>query len=77
MEKMLFKDISYLELWQVFCSAEQNHLSNFGRGYYEEQFCEIIFELGQVVQEEMSFKRFLIYSSGCPHVRWRGIFMKF
>ena len=29
MEEMPFKDISYLELWQPFCSAEQNH---FGSG---------------------------------------------
>ena len=36
-EEMLFKDISYLELWQPFCSAEQNNLCNFGRGCYEEQ----------------------------------------
>ena len=35
---MPFKGISYLELWQPFCSAEQNHLCYFGRGYYEEQF---------------------------------------
>ena len=41
---MLFKDISYLELWQPFCSAERNHLCTFGRGY-EEQFCEIILNL--------------------------------
>ena len=33
-EDMLFKDISYMELWQPFCSAEQNHLCKFGRGYY-------------------------------------------
>ena len=39
----MFKDISYLELCQPFCSAEQNHLCNFGRGCCEEQFCEIIF----------------------------------
>ena len=44
---MLFKDISYLELWQPFCSVEGNHLCIFGRGYYEEQFCEIILNLGQ------------------------------
>ena len=44
---MLFKDISYLELWQPFCSAEQNHLCNFSGGCYEEQFCEIILNLGQ------------------------------
>ena len=43
---MLFKGISYLELWQPFCSAERNHLCNFGRGYYEEQFCEIILNFG-------------------------------
>ena len=43
---MSFKDISYLELWQTFCSAEQNHyLCNSGRGYHEEQFCEIILNL--------------------------------
>ena len=47
MEEMLFKDISYLKLWQTFCPAEQNHLCNFGRGCYEEQFCEIILNLCQ------------------------------
>ena len=35
-EEMQFKDISYLELWLPFCSAEWNHLCKFGRGYYEE-----------------------------------------
>ena len=44
---MLLKDISYLELCQPFCSAEWNYLCKFGRGYYEEQFCEIILNLGQ------------------------------
>ena len=38
---MSFKDISYLELWQPFCSAKLNHLCNFVRVYTEEQFCEI------------------------------------
>ena len=47
MEEMLFKDISYLELWQPFCSTERNHLCNFGRECYEERFCEIILNLGQ------------------------------
>ena len=28
----------------------------FSRGYYEKQFCEIYFEFGQMVPEEMSFK---------------------
>ena len=34
-------------IWQTFCSAECNSLCNFGRGYYEEQFCELILNLGQ------------------------------
>ena len=51
---MPFKDFSYLELWRPICSAEGNHLCNFGRGYQEEQFCEIILSL-----EEMSFIYFL------------------
>ena len=38
----------------------------------EEQFCEIIFEFGPVVQEEMSFKKILIWSSCGPCVLWRG-----
>ena len=46
-EETSFKDISYLELWQPLCSAEHNHLCNLGRGYPEEQFCEIILNLGQ------------------------------
>ena len=44
---MPFKDISYLELWQSFCPAVQNHLCNLSRGCYEERFCEIILNLGQ------------------------------
>ena len=46
-EELFFKDISYLELWRLFCSAERNHLCNFGRGYSEEQLCEIILNLDQ------------------------------
>ena len=44
---MPFRGISYLELWQPFFSAKHNHLCNFGKGYYEEQFCEIILNLGR------------------------------
>ena len=47
MEEMRFKEISYLELWQPFCSAEWNLECNFGRECYQEQFCEIILNLGQ------------------------------
>ena len=42
---MSFKDISYLELWQLLCSAGRIHLCNFGREHHEEQFCEIILNL--------------------------------
>ena len=68
---MLFKAISYLELWWPSCSAEQNHLGNFGRGHYKEHICVNYFELGPVVQE-MSFKIFLTLTSGC-HLVLRSI----
>ena len=42
---MSFKEISHLELWLPFCSAEWNHLCNFRREYHEEQFCKIILNL--------------------------------
>ena len=56
---MLLKGISYLKLWQPFCSAEGNHLCNFGRGYYEEQFCKIILNLGQWLRRRCGLKEFL------------------
>ena len=45
---MLFKEVSYLELWWHFFSVEQNHFCNFGRGHHE----------------EYSVKLFLIWTSG-------------
>ena len=66
-EVMSFKCISYLELWQPFCSAERNHFCNFDRGYQEEQFCNH-YEFGSVVK--MSCKRFLIWSFDDPPVQW-------
>ena len=42
---MAFEVFYYQDSWQPFCSVEYNHLCNFGRGYYEEQFCEIILNL--------------------------------
>ena len=47
---MSFKYISYLELCRPFCSVERNHICNFGRGNYVEQFCEFIPNLGQLFQ---------------------------
>ena len=66
---MAFKDISYLELWRPFCLAERNHLCNFGRGYYEEQFWEIILNLDQWFRRRCLIKIFLIWSSGGPFVQ--------
>ena len=46
-QEMSFTNISYLGLVLPFCSVERNHLCNFGKGLYEEQFCEIILNLDQ------------------------------
>ena len=51
---------------------EQNHFCNLKRGHHGEHSCEF-YEFGPVVQEEMLFKRFLIWSSGNPPVQWSGI----
>ena len=45
-------------IWQTFCSAECNSLCNFGRGY-EEQFCELILNLGQWFRSRCRLKDFL------------------
>ena len=64
---MLFKGISDLELWQPFSSVEHNHLCNLVEGIMRNNSVNY-FEFGSVVQEKMSFKRFLIWSSGRPPV---------
>ena len=46
-------------------------LCNFDRGYPEEQFYKNYFEFGPVVQEEITFERFHIWSSGSHPVQWR------
>ena len=58
-EEILLKGISYLELWQPFCSAQRTHLCNFRRGYQEEHFCEIILNLGQWFRRRCLLKDFL------------------
>ena len=50
---MPFKDISYLELCQPFCSSERNHLCNFGEGIMRNKSV-IFFELGPVVQGDVA-----------------------
>ena len=76
-EEMPFKGISYLELWQHFCSAERNYLCNFGRRYYEEQFCEIILNLGQWFRRRCCVKDFI--SGALADLLFRGAepFMQF
>ena len=71
-EEMLFKDISYLEFRRPFCYAELDHLCNFGRGYQEEQFCEIILNLDQCFRRRCVSKIYLIWSSGSPYVQRSG-----
>ena len=58
-EEMLLKENSYLELWWPFCSGECNHLCNFGRGYQEDQFSEIILNLDQWFRRRCHLKDFL------------------
>ena len=69
---MLVKDISYLELCQPFCSTEQNHLCNFGRGCLKGQFCEIILNLDLWDRRRCHLKICPILSSGNPPVRLSG-----
>ena len=51
---------------------EHNNLCNFGRGHYEEHFCEIILNLDQWLSRGCRLKIFLIYSSGGPSVQQSG-----
>ena len=69
---MSFKDVSYLEPWQLSCLAERNHLGNFGRGHYENNFCEIILNLDQWLRSGSRFKKYLIWRSGGQLVRRSG-----
>ena len=53
---MLFKDISYLKLWQAFCSEQPNHLCNFSSWALWGIFLSNFIEFGPVIQEEILFK---------------------
>ena len=66
---MPFKDISYLQLWRPFRSAQQNHLCNFCRGYQEKQFCQIILNLDQWFNRRCTLKIFLIWSFCGPFIQ--------
>ena len=49
-----------------------NLLCNFDRGLQNGQFCEIILNFEQVVQEEMSFLKIILWSPGGPFVQRSG-----
>ena len=61
---MLFEDIFLSGALAAFYSAEQNHLFNFSRGCYEEQFCEIILNLDWWFRRRCRLKIFLNWRSG-------------
>ena len=71
-KEVSFKDIFCIELWQPLCLVEWNHLCNFYRRYYEEQFCEIILNLYQWVRRRYLLTVFLIWRFGGPFVQWAG-----
>ena len=50
-----------------------SHLCNFGRGYQEEQICEIILNLDHWFRSRCLLKIFLIWSSGSPFVQRSGV----
>ena len=54
-QEMSFKDISYLELWQPLCSVDWNHVCNIGRRHHEEQSCEIILNLDEMLFKGISY----------------------
>ena len=79
---MPFKDISSIEIWRPFCSAEQNHLCNFGRGNPEEQFCEIILNLDLWYRKRCCFgpffseaEPFVHFNRGYPEKRFSEIIL--
>ena len=71
-EKIPFKCTSYLELWQPFVRRSVTICAILVEGIKRNNSV-IFFEFGSMVQD-MSFKRFLIWSSGDPPVKWSGTF---
>ena len=65
-EEISFKDISYLEPWQPFCSVQWNHMCYFGRWHYQKRFCEIILKLDQWFRRRCCLKTFLSRALAAP-----------
>ena len=51
------------QLWWPFCSAEWNHLSNFGRGSPKEHSCGIILKSGHWPKRCLKFLSFFSFGS--------------
>ena len=68
-KEMSLKDISYIALWQPLCSADLNHLCNFGRRYHEEQFCEFFLNLDPWFRRKCRLQVNIIWISGSPFVQ--------
>ena len=64
--------LSYMKVIWPFCSVKRSHLYDFGRGYYEEQFCEIILNLDQWFKRICRLKIVFIWSSVGPFVQRSG-----
>ena len=62
---------------QPFCSAEWNHLSNFGRGSLKEHLCEIILKSGHWPRRCLKFFFLSIFSFGSHFVQWSSHFNNF
>ena len=56
----------------VLFSVERNHFHKFGKGYYEEQVCEIVLNLDQWFRRRWLLKIFLIWSSLSPFAKRSG-----
>ena len=74
---MSFYYISYLQLWYQSCSAECNHLGNFGRRHYEEHFIEIILNLDKWFRKSYCSKHFLSTASADIFIGRAKIFRYF
>ena len=64
--EMSFKDISYLELWQPFCSEDRNHLFNFDKTHHEKQFCKKFLNLDPWFKRKCRLNVVLMLSSDSP-----------
>ena len=69
---MSYYKFFYFMLWRPFCSAEQNHFSNFGRGSSKEHSCEIILKSAHWPGRRCRLKVFSIFSFDGHYVQRSG-----